>query len=60
MQEENEIQDDNLKGLYYCLDHSSDRLRLYSKTNNSKYLEDSRNFLKVADIYIRRLIHETH
>lgn len=60
MQKEIDNRNSDLEGLYYCLDHSSDRLRLYSKTNNSKYLEDSRNFLKVADIYIRRLIHETH
>ena len=51
--------EDDLKTLHYCLDCSSDRMRWYIETRNDRYLEDSSNYLKVADIYMKQLLNTT-
>jgi len=58
MQKGKDMTDNDLKSLYYCLDCSSQRLQWYIDTKNERYLEDSKNYLKVADIYMKRIIND--
>ncbi len=52
--------DNNLTNLEYCLDCGSKRLDWYIDTGNERYLEDSRNYLTVANIFMKRIMETTN
>lgn len=44
--------EDVINALNYVLDRSSQRLRKYIETSDSKYMEECRIYLDVANIYM--------
>jgi hypothetical protein len=47
--------EDIVKALNYVLTRSSQRLNKYIETNNSRYMEECRIYLDVANIYMYNL-----
>jgi hypothetical protein len=44
---------DYINSIIYCLECSMARMKYYSETGESRYLEDSDNYLRVANIYMK-------
>jgi hypothetical protein len=46
---------DYIASTKYCLDCANQRLGWYEQSGEERYLEDCKNYLGVAQIYIREL-----
>lgn len=47
--------DEVIRALNYVLDCSTQRLRLYIESGNNKYMEESKIYLDVANIYMNEI-----
>ena len=44
-----------INSIIYCLECSMARMKYYQETGESRYLEDSDNYLRVANIYMKEI-----
>jgi hypothetical protein len=46
---------DYTNSIIYCLECSMVRMKYYQETGENRYLEDSNNYLRVANIYMKEI-----
>jgi hypothetical protein len=44
-----------INSIIYCLECSMARMKYYQETGENRYLEDSDNYLRVANIYMKEI-----
>ena len=49
---------DYINSIIYCLECGMARMKYYQETGEPRYLEDSRNYIAVANIYMREINNE--
>ncbi len=47
-----------INSIIYCLECSLVRMKWYQETGETRYLDDSRNYIAVANIYMREITKE--
>jgi len=46
---------DYVRNIIYCLECSLHRMKWYQETGEPRYLDDSRDYLTVANIYMKEI-----